>query len=199
MGADWVMAQIFYGSDWSDPLSLSAKQLPHAYRNSLTKACDLWCNLRNRNQKRKEKCRGILDLPLSWLDFLVFVPLLLIFWFLLLCSWFLLGKFFWGFIWVLTWGICGEIFGGDGENEFFFFKECGEFAVRFFFFFFKVWGRNTMGDESFKNVRENKWWEKKKGATAEEKRIRCGWNITRVIQTLKAMAWTRELLAGPTT
>ena len=29
---------------------------------------------------------------------------------------------------------------------------------------------------------------KKKGATAEEKRIRCGWNISRVIKTLKAMA-----------
>ena len=41
---------------------------------------------------------------------------------------------------MLTWGICGEIFGGDGENEFFFFKECGEFAVRFFFFFFKECG-----------------------------------------------------------
>ena len=94
----------FYGSDWSDPLSQSAKQPPHAYRNSLTKACDLWCNLRNRNQKRKEKCRGILDLPSIWLDFLVFVPLLLIFWFLRLCSWFLLGKFFWGFIWVLKGG-----------------------------------------------------------------------------------------------
>ena len=50
-----------------------------------------------------------------------------------------------------------------------------------------------MGDESFKGLvyvytyQLGKKKKKKKGATAEEKRIRCGWNITRVLKTKKLL------------